>query len=316
MIINAILIIIGFVLLVKGADFLVDGASNIAKKFHIPELIIGLTVVSIGTSLPELFVSITSALNGYEDMAIGNVIGSNLCNILLILGLAAVIKPIYLNKETRKIEIPLCIFFTIIFMLLCNAGQGISVMDAGILLILFIIFIQDTIYIAKKNQDEEAEKEAVDKKTQKNTILNIILIIIGSIGLKFGGDFVVNNAKIIAEYFSISEKIISLTIVAIGTSLPELVTSVTAAIKNDGDIAVGNILGSNIFNILLIIGTSAIIHPIAYNSSYNLQMYILIFATLILLVFPYSKPKNKISRVNGIILLILYAIYMGLLFVI
>lgn len=313
MITNTALIIIGFVLLIKGADFLVDGASGVAKKFHIPEIIIGLTIVSIGTSMPELFVSVESSIKGYQDMAIGNVIGSNICNLLLILGLSTIIFPIAFKKQTKLIEIPMCLIITIIFMVLYNIGGEISKIDSIILITLFIVFIGYTIYMGKKGTKEPMlELEVYNKKS---TIIYIIYIILGIIGLKFGGDFIVENSKTLAEYFNISEKVISLTIIAIGTSLPELVTSVTAAIKKDSDIAIGNIIGSNIFNILLIIGVSGIIRPINGSSSYNIQMGILILATAILALFPYTDKKNEMSRINGFIYLMLYALYMVLLFV-
>ena len=269
MLISILLIIIGFIFLIVSADILVDGSSGIAKKFHIPEIIIGLTIVSIGTSMPELFVSITSALEGHSDMAIGNIIGSNLSNLLLILGLSAIIKPVIFQKETRLYEIPMCLFFTIILMIFCNFQNGVSRIESIILLILFCIFLGYTVFMGKKeNQNNLIE---IDVKEDKNnsTIKNIILIILGILGLKIGGDLTVNNAVNIANFFNISEKIISLTILAIGTSLPELVTSVTAAIKGNSDIAIGNIIGSNIFNILLIIGVSAVINPIKYNVTYN-----------------------------------------------
>ena len=280
MILNFLFIIIGFALLVKGADFLVDGSSSIAKKFHIPEIIIGLTIVSIGTSMPELFVSLTSALEGHSDMSMGNVIGSNIANLLLILGLSAVIRPIKFQKETRLIEMPMCLILTIIFMIFCNTGEGISKIEAIILLILFILFIVYTIIMGKKGEQFDKEGTIIELQTEDNKISvlkSIIFIILGIIGLKVGGDLTVDNALIVARHFNISEKIISLTILAIGTSLPELVTSVTAAIKGDSDIAIGNIIGSNIFNMLLIIGVSAFIKPIVYNPTYNIQMIILLF---------------------------------------
>lgn len=315
MIINILMIIIGFVLLIKGADLLVDGASGIAKKFHIPEIIIGLTIVSIGTSMPELFVSITSAINGYEDMAMGNVIGSNLCNLLLILGLSAAITPVIFKKETKFIEIPMCLGLTIIFMVLCNIGNDISRIDAAILLALFVAFIIYTIVMAKKGEAFDGiEETRGDGEKERKTIVNILYVIVGIVALKFGGDFVVEHSEKIARMFHISEKIISLTIIAIGTSLPELVTSVTAAIKHNSDIAIGNIIGSNIFNILLIIGASAMIAPIKYNPTYNLQLGILIVSTIVLCIFPYTDRKDEMTRSNGITYLMLYALYMAMLF--
>ena len=319
MIESILLIIVGFFLLIKGADFLVDGSSKIAKKFHIPEIIIGLTIVSIGTSMPELFVSITSALDGYSDMAVGNVIGSNIANLLLILGLSTVISSVKFKRETRLIEIPLCLIFTVIFLVLCNIGQDISMLDALILIALFIAFILYTIVMAFKGEkfdskDNDEEIEETDEKSD-STLKNIIYVIVGIIALKFGGDLTVNNAVNVAKIIGLSEKIISLTILAVGTSLPELVTSVSAAIKGKSDIAIGNILGSNIFNMLLIIGVSGLIKPIIYNVSYNMDMTILIIATIVLSLFPVIPPKNKMSRFNGILYLILFGIYMGIVLI-
>ena len=318
MILSIFLIIIGFALLLKGADFLVEGSSSIAKKFHIPEIIIGLTIVSIGTSMPELFVSLTSALEGHSDMSMGNVIGSNIANLLLILVLSTVIRPIKFQKETRLIEMPMCLILTIIFMIFCNTGEGISKIEAIILLILFILFIVYTIIMGKKGEQFDKEGTIIELQTEDNKISvlkSIIFIILGIIGLKVGGDLTVDNALIVARHFNISEKIISLTILAIGTSLPELVTSVTAAIKGNSDIAIGNIIGSNIFNMLLIIGVSAFINPILYNTSYNLEMVILILGILLLSLFPIIPPKNQMNRLNGLIYLIMYVVYMVILFI-
>ena len=319
MVVNILLIALGFALLVKGADFLVDGASGVAKRFHIPEIIIGLTIVSIGTSMPELFVSITSAIDGYSDMAIGNVIGSNLCNLLLILGISAAINPIIFKKETKLIEIPICIGTSIVFLILANIGNSISRIDAIILIALFIAFICYTIMMAKKGEDfdeisEEEKQRSAEEGKKRKIIVNIIYIIVGIIALKIGGDLVVEHSEKIAKMFNVSDKIIGLTIVAIGTSLPELVTSVTAAIKGNSDIAIGNIIGSNIFNILLIIGAAAAISPMNYNTSYNLQMGILIVATIVLGIFPYTDRKDEMTISNGITYLMLYALYMAMLF--
>lgn len=314
MFLNIIMIVVGFVLLVKGADILVDGASNIAKKLHIPEIIVGLTIVSIGTSMPELFVSVTSSIEGHADMSIGNIIGSNVCNLMLILGLSAVISSIKFQKQTKRIEIPMCLGITLLFTLFCNTNNKIDRLESIVLLILFVSFIMYTIFIALKNKSINDSK--VEKEIQKISIVkNVIYLILGIVGLKFGGDFVVDNSVIIANNLHISEKVIGLTILAIGTSLPELVTSVTASIKGNSDIAVGNIIGSNIFNILLIIGVSSFINPIAYNPTYNIQLIILILGTVLLSVFSIIPPKNEVSRSNGIIYLIMYVIYMIILFI-
>ena len=318
MLLNILLIIIGFILLIKGADFLVSGSSKIAKKFHIPEIIIGLTIVSIGTSMPELFVSITSAVEGYSDLALGNVIGSNICNLLLILGLSSVIRPIKFQKETRIIELPLSLLLTIIFWIICFSNNFISKAEGILLLVLFLGFIIYTIYMGLHGDKSEKKSQEVLKEEKGKFFIfkNIVYIIIGIIALKYGGDFVVDNSVEIAELFNISDAIISLTILAIGTSLPELVTSVTAAIKGNSDIAIGNIIGSNIFNMLMIIGVSASIKPITYNPSYNIQMIILLIAIVFLALFPFIKPKNEMSRGNGIVYIITYIVYMVLLFII
>ncbi len=320
MVIWILLIVLGFILLIKGADFLVDGASNVAKKFHIPEIIIGLTVVSIGTSMPELFVSITSAIQGYSDMAIGNIVGSNIANLFLILGLSSIIRAVIFKKETRLIEIPLCLAITVIFVSICNLGQDVSRIDAGILLALFVLFILYTIIMARKGEEFDKEDEVMpetnDTKSNKSsTLRDIIFLILGGVLLKIGGDLTVDNAVNVARHFNFSEKLISVTILAVGTSLPELVTSASAAIKGKSDIAIGNILGSNIFNMLLIIGISAMIKPIVYNMSYNVDFIFLIAGTILLSLFPIIPPKNKMTRWNGIIYLYVYFGYMISVFV-
>lgn len=317
MFVSIVLIIIGFALLIKGADFLVEGSSNVAKRFHIPEIIIGLTIISIGTSMPELFVSITSALDGYPDMAIGNVIGSNIVNLLFILGLSSIIKSVAFKRETRLIEIPICLFISIIFMIICNFGQDVSRLDGIILIALFILFIIYTIVMAFKGEEFDKEDDNVEEEKEAkkgSTLKDILFIVLGIVALKVGGDLAVDNAVNVAKILGLSEKIISITILAIGTSLPELVTSVSAAIKGKSDIAIGNILGSNIFNMLLIIGTSSLIKPIVYNISYNKDMIILIAGTAILSLFPIIPPKNKMSRMNGVIYVIMYLGYMVSLF--
>lgn len=315
MIVSIFFIIVGFALLVLGADWLVNGASSIAKKFHIPEIIIGLTIVSIGTSMPELFVSTTSALEGLSDMSIGNVVGSNLCNLLLILGLSTIIRPVKFQKETRLFEIPMCLIFTVIFIVLCNTGGTINKVEAVLLLLLFLLFITYTIFMAKKQSSQEKQEEVKTQKKLLPILKDILWIVLGVIGLKIGGDLAVDNAVNIANYFGVSEKIIGLTILAVGTSLPELVTSVTAAIKGNSDIAIGNIIGSNIFNMLLIIGVAAFINPISYNFSYNMDLMVLVVATLILALFPVIPPKNEMSRANGIIYFLMYVGYIGYLLV-
>ena len=259
MFLNIILIIIGFILLIKGADFLVDGASEIAKKFHIPEIVIGLTIVAIGTSMPELVVSLTSALDGHSDLAIGNVVGSNIANLFLILGVCSIIKPLKFKKETRLFEIPFTIFSTIMLFFLCINGSNkelnMITREEGIILLAFcILFIIYNLIMAKKGEEFEKTDRIIEIKTnEKNTSPaweSIFGIILGIVGLKLGGDIVVENSVEIAKILGISEKLISLTIVAFSTSLPELITSIAATKKGETDMAIGNILGSQIFNIL------------------------------------------------------------------
>lgn len=312
MLLEIFFIVVGFVFLIKGADFLIDGASGIAKKFNIPEIIIGLTIVSIGTSAPELFISVNSILSGHGDFSIGNVLGSNITNLLLILGITAIIRPIYFKSKTKLIEIPMCLFFTVVFAILCNIGEKISLLDSGILLIFFLFFIIYTIYIGQKNKEyTNIPNNIIDKKIWKN----ILYILIGIIGLKIGGDFVVNNSENLAQRFNISEKIISLTIIAIGTSLPELVTSILSAIRNEADLAVGNVIGSNIFNMLLVIGITSAIKPIQYNVEYNVQMTILLISTILIALFPHLDKKDQMTKSDGFMYISMYVIYTFMLFV-
>ena len=315
MIKEIILIIVGFVLLIKGADFLVDGASSVAKKFHIPEIVIGLTIVSIGTSMPELFVSTTSALQGSADMSIGNIIGSNICNLLLILGISAAISPVKFQKSTTRIEIPMCFVITVIFTVLSNTNKTLSTLDGIILLVLFVGFICYTLYVAKKGLADATEESEEPNQEKNSVIKDIVLIIVGIVALKFGGDMTVDNAVVVAEHVGISEKVIGLTILAFGTSLPELVTSVVAAIRGNDDIAIGNIIGSNIFNMLMIIGLTACITPLNFNISYNTELIVLLSALILLEVFAFTKPKQQMGRANGIIYVAMYAAYLAMLFI-
>lgn len=320
MLLQIFIMLIGFVLLVKGADFLVDGGSNIAKKFHIPEIVIGLTIVSIGTSMPELMVSLTSALGGHSDMSIGNVVGSNIANLLLILGLCAIIKNLKFKKETKLFESPFALIVTVLLFILANNTLGrqqlvINRVEGLILVILCVVFIIYNIVMAKKGEDFDGiSKELVITNIEMNSsryiIKSIIFVIIGIVCLKFGGDFVVNSCSEIARRMGMSEKMISLTIIAVATSLPELVTSMVATKKGEIDLAIGNIIGSCIFNILLIIGVSALITPISYSVGYNKDLIILMIATLFLMLFPFIGKKDEMTRINGSIYFIGYISYM------
>lgn len=309
MLIQISLIIIGFILLIKGADILVEGASVIAKKMHISEIVIGLTIVSIGTSMPEVFVSVTSTMQGYSDMSLGNIIGSNICNLLLVLGISSLIRPVKFQKQTKWIDNFLSIIITIIFLIICNTNLEIDRIEGCVLITLFSFFLIYTVVIGIKNKRYEPIVEII--QTKKISIMkNIMLIVLGIVILKIGGAFVVDNAAEVARCLNVSEKVISLTIIAIGTSLPELVTSVIAAVKGDSDIAIGNIVGSNVFNMLLIVGGAAIINPIEYNLTYNTQMVTLLIGTVIMSIFPFITPKDEMSRSNGILFVILYFIYL------
>ena len=322
MVIQIILMMVGFVLLIKGADFLVDGGSNIAKRFHIPELVIGLTIVSIGTSMPELVVSLTSAIEGHSDMSIGNIIGSNISNLLLILGICAIIKGLKFKKETKYFESPFAVLVTVLLFLMANNtlnGQAnlINRIEGIILIVFCIAFIVYNIIMARKGEQfdgiEEKEEQTSNMKSKWFIPKSIALLILGIVFLKFGGDMVVNNASKLAASFGMSEKLISLTIIAIGTSLPELVTSVIATKKGEVDLAIGNIIGSCIFNIVLIIGVSSVIAPISFSITYNVDFIVLIVATVFLGLFPYIGKRDEMTRSNGMVYLLGYITYMAYL---
>lgn len=310
MILNIIFIIVGFFLLVKGADLLVDGSSRIARKFNVKEIIIGLTIVSIGTSMPELIISVTSALKNQSDFAIGNILGSNISNLFFILGVCAIIKPLLFKKQTVKIEIPFVIFLTALLYIFGNNGDYHLITELeGIIFIVFcVLFTIYNIFISKNINNSEMEK---NKNKDIKLSKSFLLIMIGIILLKFGGDFVVDNASRIATLLGISERVISLTIVAISTSLPELITSALATYKGEIDLAIGNIIGSNILNIVLIVGIMAIINPIPYSVSFNKDLMIFLIGMIFLFIFPFIGEKYKIERVSGYIYLISYFIYIS-----
>lgn len=310
MILNIIFIIVGFFLLVKGADLLVDGSSRIARKFNVKEIIIGLTIVSIGTSMPELIISVTSALKNQSDFAIGNILGSNISNLFFILGVCAIIKPLLFKKQTVKIEIPFVIFLTALLYIFGNNGDYHLITELeGIIFIVFcVLFTIYNIFISKNINNSEMEK---NKNKDIKLSKSFLLIMIGIILLKFGGDFVVDNASRIATLLGISERVISLTIVAISTSLPELITSALATYKGEIDLAIGNIIGSNILNIVLIIGIIAIINPIPYSVSFNKDLMIFLIGMIFLFIVPFIGEKYKIERVSGYIYLISYFIYIS-----
>lgn len=310
---NYILLIIGFVLLIKGADIFVDGASSIAKKIGIPSVIVGLTIVSLGTSAPELAVSLISAINGSNEIAIGNVLGSNLFNTLMVLGVTSIVLPLMIQKEKIKIDFLVNIAVTILLFLTFDSILGkdrnlISRFDGIILVIVCIAYITYLVFKSIKTNVELPSEE--DKNI--NIFIKILLIILGACAIILGGDFVVDSATNIAYRFGMSEKLVGLTIVAMGTSLPELVTSIVAALKGENDIALGNVLGSNIFNILLIIGFSSTISPITVAANLMIDFLYLLAITFFLfaLIFIGKGKEKKLTRFEGLILVTLYIGYM------
>lgn len=315
-----LLFFVGFGLLVKGADYLVDGASSIAKRFGIPTLVIGLTIVAFGTSAPELVVSVASALSGSGDIAIGNVVGSNIANILLILGLSSIFYPLAVKKSTVKNEIPLALLASLLVVLLAGDkfidspivssvnGQvfsGLSRIDGLVFLSFFLVFLFYTFAIS--------EVEASDKTEVPLKIFplwqSVSMFIIGLLMLIFGGDWVVKGATLIARNMGISEALIGLTIVAVGTSLPELVTSITAAYKGDADIAIGNVVGSNIFNVFFILGTSSIISPLSFSPLILGDSVFAVFATLLLFASIFIGKRGIIEKWQGVSFVALYFLY-------
>ena len=305
-----LLVFLGFFLLIKGADFLVDGASSVAKKFYIPPLIIGLTIVAIGTSMPELMVSLEAVLHGYNDITIGNVVGSNITNLFFILGICSIVKPLKFSPNTEKIENLITIFATASLAFFCNDDlNNIINRFEGILLVLCsILFIIYNIISTKKKEDIILE----NKKEESNILIlkSVFFIVLGIISLKIGGDAVVKYASLIATIIGISEKIISITIVAFATSLPEFITSFKASLKGENDMAIGNIIGSQIFNIFLIIGISALARPIYYSTTFNKDICFLLSGTICFAIFPFIGKKHYMTRIDGIFFLLLYLIYL------
>lgn len=314
MILSSILIIVGFASLIYGANWLVDGASSLAKKKNISDLVIGLTIVSFGTSAPELVVNSIASVNGHSDIVFGNIIGSNNFNLFIILGVAGLIYPITVQSSTAWREIPMSLIITVMLLLLANnffvnQSFDISRLDGIIMLIAFVCFLYYVFLQLKKDKKEKIDIiETITYNTKSNKKI-WGLIIIGITALILGGKLVVDNAIEVATSLGVSEKIIGLTIIAVGTSLPELVTSIVAAIKKNSDIAIGNVVGSNIFNLLLILPISAIIRPLSYNPNFNQDILILMGGTVFLIIAMFIGKKKKIDRVEALILLSFYLIY-------
>ena len=305
MLIQFVLLVIGFVMLVKGADWFVEGVAGIAEKFGIPQLVIGLTIVAMGTSAPEAAVSITSATKGNAGITIGNVVGSNILNVLVILGLTAVITRVAVQKSTIRYEIPFMLVITLVLLALGLSGNEISFVEGIILWGLFIIYMVYLFRMAKKQKEEGG-----DSKEQPVWKL-ILLGVIGAVLVVWGADISVDAASAIAKMFGMSDRLIGLTIVALGTSLPELVTSVTAARKGKADIAIGNIVGSNVFNILFVVGTTALVTPVIFESKFVTDMLVA-FGAGVLLWLGVMKHK-ELRRPAGALMLLAYAGYFGYL---
>ncbi|MBO5267049.1 MAG: calcium/sodium antiporter [Ruminiclostridium sp.] len=297
------LLVLGFVMLIKGADWFVDGASGIASKLGVPQLVVGLTIVAMGTSLPEAAVSVTAALDGNAGITVGNVVGSNILNILIILGITGVITAVAVQKSTIRYEIPFMLVITILTIVLGMSGNSISRVEGIILWIFFIAYLTYLFVLAKKGNQSEEEAPNKDAKVWKL----ILGLVAGLVIVVWGSNIAVDAATALAKIIGLSDRFIGLTIVALGTSLPELVTSVTAARKGNADIAIGNIVGSNIFNILFVIGTSALIIPVAFEPNFVIDTLIALAAGILLWV-SVAKSK-KLTRPWGIVMLLGYAAY-------
>lgn len=305
-----LLLVVGFVILVYGAIGLVDGASSLAKRLSVSEIAIGLTIVAFGTSAPELVVNVFASFDGHAEIAFGNILGSNLFNILMVLGIAGVVKPIAVKRNTVRKEIPFMLIGTIFVFGLSNnfslSGSILSFWD-GVLLIMGLVVFQIYVLTIAKEQylDVDIKLYSIPK--------SVMLLILGIAGLLIGGEMVVNNAVKIAKLLNMSENFIGLTLVALGTSLPELVTSVVAVVRGHSDIAIGNVVGSNIFNLFLVLGVSSMIHPLNYDPSLNPDFSFLIVVTFFLLLTMFTGKKHKIDRWEAIIFLILYGGYIYLI---
>ncbi|HZH59627.1 MAG TPA: calcium/sodium antiporter [Metabacillus sp.] len=310
-----LLLILGIALLIKGADFFVEGASKIARALHVSPLLIGLTIVAFGTSSPEATVSIIAAIEGNAGVAIGNVVGSNILNITLVVGITALLSPLKVENETIRKEIPFTLLASVaLFVLVSDVTLQsletnlITRSDGLIFLLFFAVFMYYIFEVAKNSRDKVKEVSINEPAASPSWKKNVVLTVGGLLAIIFGGNLVVDNATVIAYSFGMSETLVGLTIVAVGTSLPELITSITAAIKKESDIALGNIVGSNIFNILFVLGTASVISPLAVDSKISFDVALLIILTIILLVF--SRTSFKVGRREGSFLVAAYLLYM------
>ncbi len=308
-------LIIGFVLLVKGADFFVEGASSVAKMLKVPSLIIGMTIVAMGTSLPETSVSIAASMNNQNTLAVSNVVGSNIFNLMVVLGVCAVIAELKVSKDVLKRDYPFSVLCAILLLVAGVIGMTLGRMDGIIFLVIFAVFI---FYLIKSALDARKRGEISEKEREMNEEMEemedlpvwkcILYIVGGAIAIKYGGDWVVDSASVIATSFGISATLVGLTICSVGTSLPELVTSIVAARKNELDMAVGNVVGSNVFNILMVLGIAATVSPIAFLTENIIDIVVLLVFSLITWVL--CVTQKKLSKKEGILMLVLYIIYL------
>lgn len=298
-----LLLVLGFVLLIKGADYFVDGASSVAKKFRIPSIIIGFTIVAMGTSLPECAVSVTASLANNNALAISNVVGSNIFNLMVVCGASAIFAPLAIQKSTLLKEFPFSIFCALLLLVLGYTSFNLGRMEGIVLLVLFLVYLLWMIFSALKNRQE------IDEDVNILPTWKCLLFIIGgAIAIKYGGDFVVDGASFIATKLGFSQNLIGLTIVALGTSLPELVTSIVAARKNEVDMALGNAIGSNIFNILLVLGIAGAISPVAFIMENVIDIILLTIMSAYVWILAWTK--NHINKTEGISMILIYVIYL------
>ncbi|MCB5577540.1 calcium/sodium antiporter [[Ruminococcus] gnavus] len=314
-----LILVIGFVLLIKGADFFVEGSSSVAKKFHVPAMLIGMTIVAMGTSLPECAVSVTASLANNNSLAVSNVIGSNIFNLMVVCGACALFSPLTIRQDTLKKEFPLSIICAALMLVLGYIGMTLGHIDGIIFLVLFVGYLLWMIQSAKKARaavlSDPAQSGQIEQSefVEENIAIlptwkSLVFIIGGMIAIKFGGDFVVDGASSIASSMGLSQTLIGLTIVAMGTSLPELVTSLVAAKKGEVDMALGNVIGSDIFNILFVLGIATAISPISFLMENVIDIILLIIMSVIVLAFAWTR--QQINRKEGILMLLMYAAYM------
>ena len=311
MVLNFALVILGIAMLVLGGDKLVEGATHIGKRFGMSDRVAGLTICAVGTSMPEVFVSVTSTLSGNSGMAVGNIMGSDMANLLLILGVSAIIVPLNLAHRTTRVEVPMSIGAVLVFALVANTGNSINAIEGGILLTLFVLFIANSVIAGMREVEDEGESPA-QEEAEDGSIAKDVLFIVIAIGLlKMGADLVVDNAVAIASALGVSQVLISLTIVSVGTALPELVTSSVAAFKGNADTAVGNVMGSVITNLLLVAGAPALFAPLAFNPVYNLDLALIAIFSICMVVFTFVGRTRTFSRRCGLVFVMFYIIYLA-----